>query len=202
MTQRFSLERVPNFTPKERGDSSQRQLQDAVTVTQRNFQKIERLLLRAIQDGGLVADGTITLDMLTAAAKALAGDVTGTIGSTGATVVERIRGGAVAAPTAGEDTEVLSWDQGSGQWLYVGPLLISQNLADLASASTARTNLGLGAMAVQADDPNDAQEYVRKSNAWSVASVPAGVSPPDDFDLLTDGVGELVFAGGDVTWIT
>ena len=75
----------------------------------------------------------------------------------------------------------------------------ANDLSDLASAATARTNLALGAMAVEADDPNDAQEYVRKSNAWAVAS---GGIPPTAFDLLTDGVSELVFAGGDVVWIT
>lgn len=38
--------------------------------------------------------------------------------------------------------------------------------------------------------------------AWKTPSGGgSGGSPPDDFDLLTDGVDSLVFAGGDVVWV-
>ncbi len=212
MTERFVLERVPDFQTPMSGKLDRRaieQVADSLRVSQRNFQKLERLLVRAIQDGGLVGPGTITLAMLTAAAKTLSGDVTGTIGNTGATVVERLRGTNLPAPVAGDDGKAVTYDHGTTAFIYAlfltqttgdaRYLRIAQNLADLGSAATARGNLGLGAMAVEADDPNDGTEYVRKNNAWAAAT--GGGTPPTDFDLLTDGVDSLVFAGGDVTWI-
>jgi hypothetical protein len=47
------------------------------------------------------------------------------------------------------------------------------NLAGLANTSTARTNLGLGSLAVVNDAPSDGSQYARKNGAWDVVSVPA-----------------------------
>jgi hypothetical protein len=42
------------------------------------------------------------------------------------------------------------------------------NLAGLANTSTARTNLGLGSLAVVNDAPSDGSQYARKNAAWDV----------------------------------
>jgi hypothetical protein len=47
------------------------------------------------------------------------------------------------------------------------------NLAGLASTSTARTNLGLGSLAVVNDAPSDGSQYARKNGAWDVVSAAA-----------------------------
>jgi hypothetical protein len=49
----------------------------------------------------------------------------------------------------------------------------ASNLSDLTSASSARTNLGLGSLAVVNDAPSDGSQYARKNGAWDVVSVPA-----------------------------
>jgi hypothetical protein len=44
------------------------------------------------------------------------------------------------------------------------------NLAGLSSTSTARTNLGLGSLAVVNDAPSDGSQYARRNAAWEVVS--------------------------------
>ena len=44
------------------------------------------------------------------------------------------------------------------------------NLSGLASTSSARTNLGLGSLAVVNDAPSDGSQYARKNGAWDVVS--------------------------------
>jgi hypothetical protein len=46
----------------------------------------------------------------------------------------------------------------------------ASNLSDLASTSTARTNLGLGSLAVVNDAPSDGSQYARKNAAWEVVT--------------------------------
>jgi hypothetical protein len=54
----------------------------------------------------------------------------------------------------------------------------ANNLSDLASTSTARTNLGLGSLAVVNDAPSDGSQYARKNAAWEVVSGGGGGYAP------------------------
>jgi hypothetical protein len=47
------------------------------------------------------------------------------------------------------------------------------NLAGLANTGTARTNLGLGSLAVINDAPSDGSQYARKNGAWDIVSAGA-----------------------------
>lgn len=58
--------------------------------------------------------------MLATATKTLVGDVTGTIGASGDTDVERIRGFTVTTPGAGDDEKALHYDHGTG-WVCKFP---------------------------------------------------------------------------------
>ena len=49
----------------------------------------------------------------------------------------------------------------------------ASNLSDLPSASSARSNLGLGSLAVVNDAPSDGSQYARKNGAWDVVAAGA-----------------------------
>jgi len=57
----------------------------------------------------------------------------------------------------------------------------ADNLSGLASTSTARSNLGLGSLAVVNDAPADGSQYARKNNAWEVVSGGGGGGSEADF---------------------
>ncbi len=76
MTERFTLRRVPSFTPKGGGTPQDRQLQDSISVTRENFQKLEARLQRAILSGGLLNPDAppLTLYLLKDGTRALTGN--------------------------------------------------------------------------------------------------------------------------------
>lgn len=189
---------------------------ELVRIANQNFRILQDEIERGILSGGLIAPGSVTLAMLAPEVLANSGDVSGTHP---AHTVVGIQTYAIAKPTAGEDAKAIVWDNAGGAWAYAALVtdhggltglgdndhpqyaLVANNLSDLASAAAARSNLGLGSMAVVNDAPSDGTTYGRLNGAWAAAGGGGGGSPPADFDLLTDGVDELVFTGGDVTWI-
>lgn len=135
MTPILSVARVPLVTPPrgvEVGTWSD--VGAALRVINTNFQRIAALLNRSAGAGTLVQDGTITLAKLATAAKTLAGDVTGTIGSTGSTTVERIRNLTVPTPAAGDDGKALVYDHGTTAWIL-------QALESISSILTTRGDI-------------------------------------------------------------
>jgi hypothetical protein len=66
------------------------------------------------------------------------------------------------------------------------------NLAGLANTSTARTNLGLGSLAVVNDAPSDGSQYARKNAAWEVVSGGGG-------GLITSVTSPLAVTSGDLS---
>lgn len=115
MTALLSILRVPQAPQT-------RDLDSAIRVVNENFRSIADAMNRAIGAGTLVADGSITLAMLATATKTLVGDVTGTIGSTGATVVEKIRGANVPDPAGGDNGKSLTYDSGTDAFTYIDKL--------------------------------------------------------------------------------
>jgi hypothetical protein len=68
----------------------------------------------------------------------------------------------------------------------------ADNLSGLASTSTARTNLGLGSLAVVNDAPSDGSQYARKNAAWEVVSGGGG-------GLITSVTSPLAVTSGDLS---
>jgi hypothetical protein len=88
------------------------------------------------------------------------GDITGTLGN---------QADLASALNAKLDTTTAAstYQTISGMSSYLSK---AGNLSGLASTSTARTNLGLGSLAVINDAPSDGSQYARKNGAWDVVS--------------------------------
>jgi hypothetical protein len=317
VTERFTLKRVPTFTPERGGTPKDRQIADSLNVTRENFQKLEARLQRAILGNGLVNPDLAPFInyLLKDGSRALTGDwlngddygikipwiqlsttfVDGVVegrlqwnaedgtmeyGLPGGTVVLQVgqeivfkatNKSGVTIPNGG----VVYIDGAQGQRPTIAlaradsPLTIAvagmatEEILDNASGYVTATGLVRGvdtssfsdgdlmylsptvAGAIQGGRPTAPNYkvfigYVTNANAtgtvivnpiiqptlmalsdvlealpsdgqilaWSAANnrfeltIPGGGTfPPDDFDLLTNGVDELVFADGDVTWI-
>lgn len=202
MTARFHMTRVSH--PATLGDGAPwRQIND-------NFQQLQALLERAIVSGDLIADGTVTEAMLATATKTLVGDVTGTIGASGATTVADVsilttrgdllyRNATVATRlSVGANDTLLTSDGTDPGWETLTSLM------DSAIGSTRGSVLYRGASGWAILTPGTNGDVLTSQGAGAdpTYTTPATGTPPTDFDLLTDGVSSLIFAGGDVVWIT
>lgn len=116
MTQSFAITQIPV------GGSLEPQVASAIRVTNQNFRALADYLNRAVAGGTLIADGSITLAMLATATKALVGDVTGTIGSTGSTTVGKIRNVTIPAPAAGDDGKAVVYNHSGPAFAYTDKL--------------------------------------------------------------------------------
>jgi hypothetical protein len=275
---RFNMTRVPGLVA-DRDQTPFRVIND-------NFLQLTRLLERSIVDGGLIADGSVGESELSTAAKTLVGDVTGTIGSLGATVAKRLWGKTIPEPGAPEDQQIMVYDDGTDAFVWTtpfsDPLTTRGDVLRRGASATERLALGAANSVLYSDGtdvtyttllalmaavlgstqgqvlyhngtnwtalavgtagdalttggagadpswstilPSGTQGDVLYYNgsAWVVlaagtsgqvlqtqgaganpqwAAASGGGSPPTDFDLLTDGVSSLIFAGGDVVWI-
>ena len=117
MTARLPMTLVPE--PRVERDAGIEGMPELVRVVNQNFAKIRDTIERNIITGGLIADGTITLAMLSTEAKTLVGDVTGLIS---ATTVEKIRGKTVDAPGAGQDALLLAYNHANSDFDWVDAL--------------------------------------------------------------------------------
>lgn len=135
-------------------------LDNHTRIINQNFRGLADLLARAIGAGDLVTSGSITLDMLAAGVTDLVGDVTGTIGDTGSTAVEKIRGKAIAAPAAGDDGKAITYNHAGGAlaWttLYSNPLTTRGDLLTRDASTQVRLPVGSANKVLKTDgtDPS------------------------------------------------
>ena len=142
--------------------------------------------------------GTFAADQSTVTGT-LTGTVTGTLtGSVGVPSPQGDPGspgvGVPAGGTAGQFLTKIDGTNYNTDWTTVNLsayAVKANNLSDLASASTARTNLGLGSLAVVNDAPSDGSQYARKNGAWDVVS--AGT------DYITSVSSPLTVTSGDLS---
>lgn len=124
-----------------------------------NFANIQAQLERGISTGGLVGSGVITRAMLASGLDSLVGDVTGTIGSDGATTVVKIRNKGVDAPVAGDDAKVLAYNHANSDFDWVDALRdVMTTRGDITyRGASAEARLGKGAqntvLNMNANDP-------------------------------------------------
>lgn len=149
------------------------QLQDGFLRANSNFLKLRQAFERAVANGDLIAAGVITEAMLTAAAKQIVGDVSGTVGASGSTEVQKIRGKTVDSPGAGQDGLVLAYNHANGDF-------------DWTALPTVTTlNLGLGyTFSTTTTDADPGTGVIRFNNA-----TPGSVTLIyiDDLDALSGG---------------
>lgn len=255
MTIRLPVTIVPE---PERGPGGEAlEISEAIRVINQNFRAVRDLIERGAIGGTLLAPGSVDEIHLSTDAKTLTGDVTGTIGASGATVVADVsllttRGDMIRRSASGAErfgigatNTLLRSDGNDPDWATLSALI------DAALGSTRGQMLRRGASAwevvsIGADDTlltsdgtdpawetltslldslfsNSQGAILHRGAAGWTALAPGtagyvletggagadpswepatGGSPPTDFDLLTDGVSSLIFAGGDVVWIT
>lgn len=135
-------------------------LDNHTRIINENFRSIADRLARAIGAGDLVTAGSITLAMLAPGVADLVGDVTGTIGSTGSTTVEKIRGKSIAAPAAGDDGKAITYNHAGGAlaWttLYSNPLTTRGDLLTRDASTQVRLPIGSANKVLKTDgtDPS------------------------------------------------
>lgn len=99
-------------------------------------------------------------------------------------------------PSAHTHTLADITDAGSAAGADSGDFDPAGAAAAAEAAANAYTDLlaaMLGAMAFEADDPNDGQEYVRKNNAWAVVTPSGGDVATDS---IWDAAGDMVIGTG------
>lgn len=148
----------------ELGPAEIRQIDDALRTCRRNFQRVREILERAITSGAIVAEGVVGEDQLTTEAKTLVGDVTGLIGSLGATVTEKIRGANVPAPTASEDGQAITYDDGTTAFVYTAlfanPLTTQGDIIKQGASDAERLAIGADNTVLSSDGTDPGWETI------------------------------------------